>query len=93
MTSQMRRAAISVVSNLAEGTSRISKKEQAHFSVIAYSSTIELLNDLIIARELGFISDELYEEGRMIIEYQTFLISNLRRSLVHSPKHSKQAKE
>jgi len=46
--SQMRRAAIAIASNLAEGTSRITSKDQCHFSTIAYSSTIELLNDLII---------------------------------------------
>ena len=46
--SQMRRAAILIASNIAEGTSRKTAKEQAHFSVISNSSTIELLNDLII---------------------------------------------
>jgi len=80
IVSQMRRAAISIASNLAEGTSRISKKDQAHFSTVSYSSTIELLNDLIIAKDLEFLSDELYAEGREKIEKQTFLISNLRKS-------------
>ena len=78
--SQMRRAAISVASNLAEGTSRISAKEQAHFSTISYSSTIELLNDLIISNDLTFLPEELYIEGREKIEKQTMLIANLRKS-------------
>ncbi len=78
--SQMRRAAISVASNIAEGTSRITYKDQSHFSTIAYSSTIELLNDLIISNDLGFIKDEEYIEGRNIIEKQTLLIAGLRKS-------------
>ena len=78
--SQMRRAAISIASNIAEGTSRKTAKDQAHFSTIAYSSTIELLNDLIITNNLKFIDNELYEQGREMIEKQTLLISGLRKS-------------
>jgi four helix bundle protein len=62
--SQMRRAAISIASNIAEGTSRKTMKEQSHFSTISCSSTIELLNDLIISNDLLFLSGEQYKEGR-----------------------------
>jgi four helix bundle protein len=78
--SQMRRAAISVVSNIAEGTSRKTAKDQSHFSTIAYSSIIELLNDLIISNDLGYLSNEYYTEGRERIEKQTLLIAGLRKS-------------
>ncbi|MBS1512395.1 MAG: four helix bundle protein [Bacteroidetes bacterium] len=80
MVSQMRRAAISVASNIAEGTSRKTAKDQSHFSVIAYSSTIELLNDLIIAKDLFYLTEEKYKQGRMMIEKQTLLIASLRKS-------------
>ncbi len=80
LISQMRRAAISIASNLAEGTSRISLKEQSHFSTVSYSSTIELLNDLIISNDLALLSGEMYAEGREKIEKQTVLIASLRRS-------------
>ncbi len=80
MISQMRRAAISVASNIAEGTSRITPKDQSHFSTIAYSSTIELLNDLIVALDLNFITNDLYLEGRELIEKQTLLLAGLRKS-------------
>jgi len=80
MISQMRRAAISIASNIAEGTSRKTAKDQSHFSTVSYSSTIELLNDLIIAKDLNFISTEMYEQGRIMIERQTFLIASLRKS-------------
>ena len=78
--SQMRRAAIAIASNLAEGTSRITSKDQCHFSTIAYSSTIELLNDLIISMDLQFLDENNYTEGRKLVEKQTYLISQLRSS-------------
>jgi four helix bundle protein len=89
MVSQMRRAAISIASNLAEGSSRKTAKDKNHFSTIAYSSTVELLNDLIIANDLNFLTETLYKEGREKIEYQTFLIAKLRATQQSSPKPSK----
>ena len=80
IVSQMRRAAISIASNIAEGTSRKTAKDQAHFSTISYSSTIELLNDLIFANDLVFITTEKYMQGRELIERQTLLIAGLRKS-------------
>jgi len=85
--SQMRRAAISIASNIAEGTSRKTNKDQSHFSTVAYSSTVELLNDLIISNDLKFLPDDKYKEGRNLIEKQTFLIANLRKS--QEPKTKK----
>lgn len=78
--SQMRRAGVSIAANLAEGTSRPSKKDQAYFSSISYSSSVELLNHLIICYELNFISVLSYEEGRNKIERLTYLIAMLRKS-------------
>ena len=80
LVSQMRRSAIYIASNIAEGTSRNTAKDQFHFSTIAYSSTMELLNDLIITSDLDLITKHRYEEGRDLIEKQTFLIASLRKS-------------
>lgn len=44
LTGQLRRASVSICSNIAEGNSRISKKERAYFFQIAFSSTMEVLN-------------------------------------------------
>ncbi len=80
IVSQMRRSVISVCSNLAEGSSRISLKDQAHFYQLAYSSLMELLNQLIIAGDLNYISEELVSTTRSKIELITKLIASLRKS-------------
>jgi len=82
LVSQMRRAAISVASNIAEGTSRKTAKDQAHFSTIAYGSAIELLNQLIITNDLNYLSNQLYQQGRELLERQTILISKLRATQI-----------
>ena len=56
LTSQVNRAAISVAANLAEGSARTSRKDQAHFSQIAYSSLMELACLLIIAVDLDYLA-------------------------------------
>ncbi len=58
-TSQLRRAALSVSSNIAEGSGRKTLKDQAHFYTMAYGSLMELLNQLIIAVDLKFLKDEI----------------------------------
>ncbi|MBR9919938.1 MAG: four helix bundle protein [Bacteroidetes bacterium] len=58
LTNQMQRSAISITSNLAEGAGRISGKDQARFTMYAYSSLMELLSQLIVAMELGYLKEE-----------------------------------
>jgi len=57
LVSQLNRAAVSVASNLAEGSGRTSYKDQAHFTQLSYSSLMEVACYLEIAKELGFIKD------------------------------------
>ena len=92
MIMHMRRAAISIASNLAEGIFRTSAKDQSHFSTMAYGSTIELLNDFIISNDLLFLTNNLYKERRNMIERQTLLIALLRKSQKANPKLSKPPK-
>ncbi len=80
LVSQMKRAAVSVVSNIAEGSSRKSAKDQAHFYQIAYSSLIELLNQTIIAADLYFLSSNDLEQGRSKIEFILFELAGLRNA-------------
>ena len=78
LVSQMRRAAVSIASNIAEGTSRYSVKEQIHFYSIAYGSSIELLNQLIISNDLEYLNDESLADGREKISRLTLLLSKLK---------------
>jgi four helix bundle protein len=68
LTNQMRRAAVSVPSNLAEGFGRNTKAEMARFSNIAMGSLFELQTQIEIAKNLGFftdkVADDLFENSR-----------------------------
>ena len=57
LVSQINRAAISIASNIAEGSGRTSRKDQAHFTQVAYGSLMEVACQLEIACDLGFASD------------------------------------
>lgn len=57
---QVRRAAISITSNIAEGMSRYSDKEKAHFLEIAYASMMEVESQLDISVDLEYISKEQF---------------------------------
>ena len=78
LTSQLRRASVSICSNIAEGITRTSYKDRAHFMTISYGSAIEVLNQLIISYELGFISDEAYTNLRNFLESISNKINGLR---------------
>jgi four helix bundle protein len=80
MTSQMRRCVVSVASNLAEGSGRKSSKDKARFTEIAYSSALELLNQLIISLDLEYISEENYLRTRIEIEEITYMLDALHKS-------------
>jgi four helix bundle protein len=80
LVQQMRRASISVISNIAEGTSRKSYRDQAHFSQMSYSSILEILNHLIISVDLGLIDERTLTEGRQMIEGLTIKVAGLRKT-------------
>lgn len=79
---QLRRAVISIPSNIAEGISRASRKEQIHFLEISFGSLNEVMCQIEIANELGIISQEnlsLVEDYYKLIAQ---MLSGLRRSKV-----------
>lgn len=80
LTSQIRRAAISIPSNIAEGSARKSFKDQARFSEIAFGSLIEVLNQIIIASKLNYINDETLYATRAKIETISRQLNALKKS-------------
>jgi|TARA_B100001964_G_scaffold137094_1_gene151272 four helix bundle protein len=61
LISQMRRAAVSVTSNISEGFGRRGYKEKVQFYYLAQGSLIELRNQIIIAKDVGYINKEEYD--------------------------------
>ncbi len=68
------------MSNIAEGSARISRKDQAHFSQLAYSSLMEVACQLQLAQEMEFVGAEDYRELRKNITELSIKINALRRS-------------
>lgn len=74
---QLRRAIVSVPSNLAEGSDRISLKEQIHFIEISYGSLMEAYNQLILATDLNYIDEQSLEKLKPSIDTVARLINGL----------------
>ncbi len=84
LTSQMRRCAISITSNISEGAGRKTNKAQKNHYQIANSSTLELINQIILARELEYIKEDGYHFLREKCETITRLLNSLYNSNVSS---------
>ncbi len=81
LSTQMRRASVSILCNIAEGLSRSSNREKLRFIEIAYGSSIELDTQLIIISDLGYKSqDDVVYLRQMTFEMNSIL-SGLRRKI------------
>ena len=79
---QLRRAVISVPSNIAESSGRTSAKDQAHFIEMAYGSLMEVECQLDIACDLGYLSHEELEPLNTQIACIASILSGMRRKLL-----------
>lgn len=77
LSSQIRRAAVSIPSNIAEGAARLTQKDFLRFLGIARGSLMELETQIIIASELGFIVDPAIGEIRAQLDRVFALLSGL----------------
>lgn len=67
LINQMRRASVSIASNIAEGAGRNSRKEFKHFLAIAHGSSYELITQLEIAFKLKFCNEDDYKNLKVNI--------------------------
>ncbi len=80
---QIRRCAVSITSNIAEGFSRQSYKEKVRFYSIALGSTTELQNQLLIAKDVGYITQEKFQN----IAKQSVKVHKITNGLIKSSKN------
>ncbi len=84
IVSQIRRAAVSTLINLAEGSSRSTKKDQAHFTTISYSSLMEMLSLLIVCYDQKYIQENKYIQLREQLNHIANQLNALKRSQLSS---------
>ncbi|WP_264530778.1 four helix bundle protein [Flavobacterium sp. N502540] len=82
ITNQLRRASVSIASNIAEGSSRNSNKEFARFLEIAIGSAYEVETQLLISSDLGFINEEDITELIPLLEEIIKMTSKFRTTLL-----------
>ena len=82
LTSQMRRAAVSITSNIAEGFSRRSYKEKSNFYAMAQGSLTELKNQFFIARDISYISGSEFQKSTE----QATLVHRLLQGIIRKSK-------
>ena len=80
MCDQLRRASVSITSNIAEGVSRYSVKDKSHFIEIAYGSLMEVSSQFDIAEDLGYITADDRKNIDLLIEEEARLLSGLQNS-------------
>ena len=80
MCDQLRRASVSITSNIAEGVNRFSVKDKAHFIEMAYGSLLEVSSQFEIAEELGYITVDDRLSMDQLIEEDARLLSGLLNS-------------
>jgi len=82
IVSQMRRCAVSITSNIAEGFSRASYKEKIQFYSISLGSVTELQNQFIISKDVGYITDEESKHA----ESQSIKVHKIMNGLIKSSR-------
>ena len=88
LVSQIRRAVVSVSSNIAEGSAKQSLKDQARFTEIAFGSLMEILNQIILSVKLKFIKEKDYIDIREHIENLSRQLNALKKSQLKRYKES-----
>jgi four helix bundle protein len=86
LTSQLRRASVSISSNIAEGSSRSSRIDFNRFIEIAYGSLLESVSELRIGQKREFVSNTAFERTYKEAEELAKMLSGLRRTIKSTVK-------
>jgi len=84
--SQLKRAALSITNNIAEGSGRITAKDKANFTQMSFGSLMECLNVLNVSEELGMLAEDKYNDLRNDINILAIKLSTLRRAQLNNPQ-------
>lgn len=82
LTNQLRRAAVSITSNIAEGFSRISYKEKVQFYSMSLGSVTEVQNQLLIAKDISYLSSQAFTQVAEI----TVVVNKLLNGIIKKSK-------
>jgi four helix bundle protein len=88
LTNQIRRAAVSVTSNIAEGFSRATSKEKTQFYRMALGSLTELQNQLLIARDVRYCEAKEFAECSALTVQTSKLLNGLIKSAQNRPSYT-----
>ena len=81
LTSQLRRSAVSISANIAEGSSRLSNKDFSRYIEIAFGSLCETVSHLYLAKQSGFLEQEQYKKLYSAAEELSKMLSAFRNTL------------
>lgn len=82
LTSQLRRAAVSVLLNLAEGANRSSKKEKGRFYEMSHTSIDEVVAGLYVSLDLGYVSQKDFDKHYELLSRQAAKTVALKKSIL-----------
>ena len=85
LCSQLRRAAVSITSNIAEGVTRYSYKDKVHFLEVSYGSLMEVMSQIEIAYSLGYINQTDLQNIELLVVQVARLLTSLQYS--YMPKN------
>jgi len=87
LISQIQRSAVSVSSNIAEGSSRVSCKDQAHFYQTAYASLMELLCQMTLCIDINYLTENEYKTIRDKIDKVAYRLNALRKAALQNEQN------
>lgn len=83
--SQLRRSAVSVCSNIAEGSGKVSNKDKKRYVSIAYGSLMETMNLVILSNRLKYVKNEKLKEYRQLIRRISIMLTRLGKYFESNP--------